>query len=224
MLLRSNSRNIFVIAHNRKLTRCDQRDAETAQDEQENSLHVSNAKRTRGPMHSGQGSRVNRRVVLLGIHVSSCVSSRLERRQRRSVRGLFSTSDSASATPPLTRHPPTSDQQPANSRWASSSMRRRSSNCAPKSSQICFCCWWWWCSAPLSCCRHSETCWLCIWAPGLFLPATLTPARESEAANPPKDPPGCDNNSEKVKKCPKTTVQLWCFSVTLTHRFSSLWH
>lgn len=48
------------IAH--KLTRCHSRDAESAEGEQENSIHVSNARRTCGPIYSGRGCRVNRRT------------------------------------------------------------------------------------------------------------------------------------------------------------------
>lgn len=47
--------DIPLIARKHKLTGCDSRDAETAEDEQENSLHVSNARTTCGPIYSGPG-------------------------------------------------------------------------------------------------------------------------------------------------------------------------
>ncbi|CAB1459974.1 unnamed protein product [Pleuronectes platessa] len=66
-----------------KLTRCDSRDAETAEDEQQKSLHLSNARLTCGPIYSGR-----RCCALLGLRCCCC-SAFTESRQ------LLSTSDSA---------------------------------------------------------------------------------------------------------------------------------
>lgn len=143
--------NIPIIAHKHKLTRCGSRDAETAEEEQGKSLHLSNARTTCGPIYSGRRRCVTRqqcRVLLLSIHVSSCVSSRLQQQNndglsaafqhlgQRSERRLRSfNSRDCPLEPPATSVIIHRSSSPGLFR-----LRRRSSNCAPKPSLIC-CCW-----------------------------------------------------------------------------------
>ena len=149
-----------LIAHEHKLTRCDSRDAETAEDEQHESLHRSNAPAV--PLTPTGGLLCL--VEPLGIHVSSCVSSGREiTEERRSVGGssaprtalLSNTSAHITAEPPAT-----SEQPPATAH--DHRPQRESGACfvfpavPQKPSPICcLLVWCWrWCSAsaPLSCC------------------------------------------------------------------------
>lgn len=116
--------NISLIEHKQKLTRCDSRGAETAEDEQENrSLHLSNARATCGPIYPGRGCCVSRRtgvpvVVLLGVHVSSCVSSRLEKETAGGLSAAFQhlgqrSSDTSAHSKASTVPQATGNQRPA---------------------------------------------------------------------------------------------------------------
>ena len=81
-----------LIPHEHKLTRCDSRDAETAEDEQHEPLHLSNAR----PVPLTLTGGLLRLVEPLGIHVSSCVSVWTGGNGRTTLcRRLLSTSDSA---------------------------------------------------------------------------------------------------------------------------------